>query len=607
MFFKGVKWGRLLLLFAMLSCNALFAQQVFNANYGNVDFLAASKVHKVGTNGQTVGNVTLYTNVINIGGQAIDCIIRTVSLTNGTFTLPGGAPGGTIAFDYSSATGTGMSSNQDRFFSPTFNFNTGGGSCAFNLQFILGGSYNNTTNTGTPVILQNVQINTYDIDGNGGANTNQFNEFGEFNAYILGAGSRISLTYNTSNKLTRFRSNISTNVVDVVSDSQRVSVQFPAISDFDIAVGASGSGAAFFFLDFGPGVTWRNTPVATFSPRLDLNTAEQGDNNALITCNGPASLSSGTQNITNSTNSVSEMTVTYDRTSITSGNNEQIIVRGTSPLRVIPLGFTATDSSVFSFASVNVKLKRTVSDNINTLAFSNNSGASLTTAVAEALFDSLAYANSDSLSGERVFELSLRETSLTSPPATSTVALDCTLLPVTLLYVTAERQEADVLLRWATAAETGSQHYSIERSADAIDWVEIDRIAAAGESNQLLEYSHIDRSAPPSSCYYRIRQVDLDGAYEYFPILFVEGMAMSNNMFRLYPNPAADYIFLEGKVDDILSVELFDAMGRRYLPVLERLSDTKVLLDFEQISRQTYYLQVVDITGAQSYRIIAGN
>lgn len=42
MFFKVVKWGRLLLLFAMLSCNALFAQQVFNANYGNVDFLAAS-------------------------------------------------------------------------------------------------------------------------------------------------------------------------------------------------------------------------------------------------------------------------------------------------------------------------------------------------------------------------------------------------------------------------------------------------------------------------------------------------------------------------------------------------------------------------------------
>ncbi|MBK7680242.1 MAG: hypothetical protein IPJ29_12740 [Chitinophagaceae bacterium] len=35
-----------------------------------------------------VGNITLYTNVITIGAQQIDCIVTTVSLTGGTFTLP---------------------------------------------------------------------------------------------------------------------------------------------------------------------------------------------------------------------------------------------------------------------------------------------------------------------------------------------------------------------------------------------------------------------------------------------------------------------------------------------------------------------------------------
>ena len=166
--------------FLLLSLfNNSFAQ-TFNANFAALNFFAANKVHKVGANGTAAGNVTLYTNVITIGSQQIDCIIRTVSLTNATFTLPGSPGAGTIPFDYSAATGTGMTGNEDKYFSPTFEFTAAGGSCTFRFEFILGGSYNNTTNTGTIVNLQNVYLNTYDLDGNGGATSNQFNEFNNF-------------------------------------------------------------------------------------------------------------------------------------------------------------------------------------------------------------------------------------------------------------------------------------------------------------------------------------------------------------------------------------------------------------------------------------------
>ena len=85
----GPKSVVLLTIFILLSgFFSASAQAVFNANNGNISFLAANKIHKVGTNGSAVGNVTLYTNVITIAGQRIDCIIRTVSLTKGTFELP---------------------------------------------------------------------------------------------------------------------------------------------------------------------------------------------------------------------------------------------------------------------------------------------------------------------------------------------------------------------------------------------------------------------------------------------------------------------------------------------------------------------------------------
>ena len=171
------------------------AQAVFNANNGNINFLAANKVHKVGTNGSSVGNVTLYTNVITIGGQRIDCIVRTIGLTNGSFTLPQSPAANTIPFDYSSPTGSGLSANLDRFFSPMLTFNNGGGSAKFKFEFILGNSYNNTTNKGNPVIIQNITLNTYDIDGNGGATSNQYNEFGGFSSVTLSASPITKILY----------------------------------------------------------------------------------------------------------------------------------------------------------------------------------------------------------------------------------------------------------------------------------------------------------------------------------------------------------------------------------------------------------------------------
>jgi hypothetical protein len=171
--FKRLLFAVLLMMVTSVSMIA----QVFNANFQPVNFggTGVTITNKVGT-GTAVNNKVLYQNVITVGTQQIDAIVTTLALNNvGTFT----------AFDQT-GTGTGYTNNLPQWFSPQFNFGTGGGSAQFRFEFIIGGSYNNTTNTGTPVTLQNVKINTYDIDGNGTTGTNQFNEFGGFVTYELG-------------------------------------------------------------------------------------------------------------------------------------------------------------------------------------------------------------------------------------------------------------------------------------------------------------------------------------------------------------------------------------------------------------------------------------
>ncbi|TAF07943.1 MAG: hypothetical protein EAZ75_11940, partial [Flavobacteriia bacterium] len=246
--------------------NALLSQ-TYDANFNSFNF-GTNFSNKIG-NGQSNGNKVLYTNVITIGGQSIDVIVTTVSVSNvSSFQNYDG--GGTAA--------------EIPFFNPRLSFGSGGGSFKVNFQFILGGSYNNTTNTGTNIQIKNFYINSYDLDGNGSAGTNQFNEFQFFSSYELG-GPFLTST-NTSNtppsgntvinaipipseNTTKFRSTHYLNSGTTITDQTRVRLKYENfISNVTINMGSEGSGLAFFFLDFSVGPSF-GTAVSTLDSDSD--------------------------------------------------------------------------------------------------------------------------------------------------------------------------------------------------------------------------------------------------------------------------------------------------------------------------------------------------
>ncbi len=284
------------------------AQSVFDANFNDFSFLAANRVHKVGTDGSAAGNVTLYTNVITISGQQIDCIVRTISLTGGTFTLPAGVSPPNIPFDVAATSGTSFSSNADRYFSPTFNW-TAAGSCKFRFEFILGGSYNNGTNTGTAVIIQNAYVNTYDIDGNGGANSNQHAEFGGYQSaqFVLTSGGYITATYNSTTGLTKFRSKNTSNSATVTADNTRIKVIYDNLSVFETVLGADGGGVAYYFLDFGGGPVWTLAPPVSLAPVLSCSATN------VTSCASP---NSGTASVTVTSGGSSPFTYSWNSSPI---------------------------------------------------------------------------------------------------------------------------------------------------------------------------------------------------------------------------------------------------------------------------------------------------
>ncbi|RYZ30987.1 MAG: T9SS type A sorting domain-containing protein, partial [Sphingobacteriales bacterium] len=95
-------------------------------------------------------------------------------------------------------------------------------------------------------------------------------------------------------------------------------------------------------------------------------------------------------------------------------------------------------------------------------------------------------------------------------------------LPVKFINFNASRQGKDVQVQWATASEENSDRFDVETSTDGRNWATNGSVAAAGNSNSVINYNYTARSIA-GTVQVRIRQVDIDGKYTYTDIRTVKG------------------------------------------------------------------------------------
>jgi hypothetical protein len=113
-------------------------------------------------------------------------------------------------------------------------------------------------------------------------------------------------------------------------------------------------------------------------------------------------------------------------------------------------------------------------------------------------------------------------------------------LPIELLSFTATIEQDDVALNWVTASEINNQFFTIERSSNGIDFEIISIIASQaefGNSNKTLYYSALDTQPLDGMNYYRLKQTDFDGKFEYSQVIAIAFSKQKNISFDLFPNP----------------------------------------------------------------------
>lgn len=197
--------------------------------------------------------------------------------------------------------------------------------------------------------------------------------------------------------------------------------------------------------------------------------------------------------------------------------------------------------------------------------------------------------------------LSTRNINASNNPFKSTVyqPLQITVnavVPVKLIQFEANQKQRSVELNWQTAQEINNKGFFIERNTDLNNegaWQEIGFINGNGNSQRINAYNFIDDDIMNSHAtviYYRLRQVDFDGAFEYSKIVAV----LINKKPVVYPVPAKNEIFVdftEPQTEPVVAI-IYNANGSIVKEEVIQPKSNTLKIDVEKLSNGLYFLSI---------------
>jgi hypothetical protein len=189
------------------------------------------------------------------------------------------------------------------------------------------------------------------------------------------------------------------------------------------------------------------------------------------------------------------------------------------------------------------------------------------------------------------------------PLNTLTASCAPIIVPIELIAFHAEKlNEADAHLTWSTASEQNTAYFDIERSHDALNFKKIASKNAAGHSHALIHYDLVDKNldtAAYQKYYYRLKMVDLDGAFTYSEI---RAVVYDKNRkaidFVVSPNPSTNGIFTLNFNQDLderseLEIAVTDVYGRLVLSERFPVEGNRFYCDaLSGLAAGNYYISV---------------
>lgn len=182
---------------------------------------------------------------------------------------------------------------------------------------------------------------------------------------------------------------------------------------------------------------------------------------------------------------------------------------------------------------------------------------------------------------------------------TGGLTLNCNQLPIELISFDGFAEDGFNLLKWSTAVEINNNYFEIEKSLNGMLFEKIAQVTGAGNSNTVNNYQFIDNDAYKGVSYYRLKQIDYDGAMSYSSVVAVKQSLRAE--VSIFPNPTVDKVKMNfvSKEDGVYRIVVSDVSKVIYERTLAVARGNKIVNfdSFNELAKGFYIIQIIDENG----------
>jgi len=173
-------------------------------------------------------------------------------------------------------------------------------------------------------------------------------------------------------------------------------------------------------------------------------------------------------------------------------------------------------------------------------------------------------------------------------------------LPVTLSSLNSVVIDRNIKLNWTTASEINNSGFNVERMITTGNtWEKIGYVQGHGTVNTPTNYSFEDRNLQTGKYKYRLKQVDVNGNFEYFALNGeVEiGVPKKFDLSQNYPNPfnPVTKINFDLPENGLVNLRLYDMLGREVATLVNEVRTAgyyTVNFDASKLSSGIYFYRM---------------
>jgi hypothetical protein len=189
-----------------------------------------------------------------------------------------------------------------------------------------------------------------------------------------------------------------------------------------------------------------------------------------------------------------------------------------------------------------------------------------------------------------------------------TVAEGSSALPVELTSFNTNCTEVGTEINWQTASEHNSATFEVEKSRDGNNWSLLETVAAAGNSTSLIDYAVTDAEQVSGVVYYRLNQVDQDGASKIYGPISANCNDEETFTALLYPNPASGIVTIEmnAPIAQTVSIQIFSTDGKAIMQTTNTLEagTTQIPLSVEIVKAGVYTVKVQGENSLKTIKLV---